>query len=196
MRFPQAHLEILGYKHIVALAERAFYADAMRSIEYGPLASSSRETRSLPPELVDYFASFDLILSYLFDPDEIFATICERCGVRNAYCGPAETRAATNMRRVNSPDRSNSSAYTWSDPAAEFIQRRRSRVRRNFLASLQHRSALHPGSGSETKNWPIENGELANYDRGSDAAGAPACGPLKGNDSVVSCVLIVAARAD
>ena len=37
--FRDAHIEILGYKHIVALAERRFYANAMRSIEYGALAS-------------------------------------------------------------------------------------------------------------------------------------------------------------
>ncbi len=37
--FPSAHLEILGYKHIVALAEMSGYADAARSIEYGPLSS-------------------------------------------------------------------------------------------------------------------------------------------------------------
>ena len=37
--FPDARIEILGYKHIVALAEMSGYADATRSIEYGPLAS-------------------------------------------------------------------------------------------------------------------------------------------------------------
>ena len=36
---PAAHLEILGYKHIIALAEMSRYADATRSIEYGPLSS-------------------------------------------------------------------------------------------------------------------------------------------------------------
>ena len=38
-RFPKAHIEILGYKHIAALAEKRFYAQAVRSIEYGPLSS-------------------------------------------------------------------------------------------------------------------------------------------------------------
>ena len=32
-RFPDAHIEILGRKHIIALAEKRFYADATRSIE-------------------------------------------------------------------------------------------------------------------------------------------------------------------
>ena len=38
-RFPRAHIEILGYKHIIALAENRFYADAIRSIESGSLAA-------------------------------------------------------------------------------------------------------------------------------------------------------------
>ena len=32
-KFPQAAIEILGYKHIAAIAESRFYADAVRSIE-------------------------------------------------------------------------------------------------------------------------------------------------------------------
>ncbi len=35
--WPQARIEILGYKHIAALAENRFYAQAVRSIEYGRL---------------------------------------------------------------------------------------------------------------------------------------------------------------
>ena len=37
--YPRARIEILGYKHIVALAENRFYADAIRSVEYGPLSA-------------------------------------------------------------------------------------------------------------------------------------------------------------
>ena len=50
----------------------------MRSIEYGPLASFFSRDASLPPELVDYFTGFDLVVSYLFDPDKIFATNLRR----------------------------------------------------------------------------------------------------------------------
>ena len=67
--FPYAHLEILGYKHIAVLAENPFYAQAIRSIEYGALASFFAKNSKLPAELVDHFASFDLIISYLYDPD-------------------------------------------------------------------------------------------------------------------------------
>ena len=70
--FPQAHLEIVGYQHIVALAEGRFYADATRSIEYGPMAGFFSPKAELSPELSEYFAGFQQIVSYLFDPDGFF----------------------------------------------------------------------------------------------------------------------------
>src|SRR4030081_64896 len=69
---PDAQVEVLGYKHIAVLAENRFYAQAVRSIEYGPLSSFFAKDQKLPSELVSHFASFDLILSYLYDPDQIF----------------------------------------------------------------------------------------------------------------------------
>src|SRR5438477_6782626 len=81
-RFPNAHLEILGYKHIAALAEKRFYADAVRSIESASLAKFFAKDSALPADSLDYFGSFDLILSYLYDPDGIFET-----NVKKSCCG-------------------------------------------------------------------------------------------------------------
>src|SRR2546423_12755504 len=49
-RFPSAHLEILGAKHVAALAEKRFYADAVRSIESGAFASFFAQGSELPTE--------------------------------------------------------------------------------------------------------------------------------------------------
>src|SRR5215475_5755400 len=86
---PQEHIEILGYKHIAVLAENRFYAQAVRSIEYGPLARFFARNSELPSELADYFASFDLIISYLYDPERVFEKNLRRCGVETLICGPA-----------------------------------------------------------------------------------------------------------
>ena len=88
--YPHAHIEILGYKHIAVLAENRFYAQAVRSIEHGPLASFFAKNSELPAELANYFASFDLIISYLYDPDRIFENNLRLCGVENLVCGPAK----------------------------------------------------------------------------------------------------------
>src|SRR5919198_701104 len=83
---PQTHIEILGYKHIAVLAENRFYAQAVRSIEYGPLSRFFALKSELPAEMANYFASFDAIVSYLYDPDRIFETNLRRCGVQNLIC--------------------------------------------------------------------------------------------------------------
>src|SRR5436853_4685086 len=88
--YPDARIEILGYKHIAVVAENRFYAQAVRSIEYGPLASFFAKDSELPAELVSYFASFDLIISYLFDPDGIFEKNLRRSGARKILKGPAK----------------------------------------------------------------------------------------------------------
>src|SRR5438874_1899873 len=81
--FPAAHLEILGYPHILALAEGRFYADAIRSIEYSALAGFFVPGSDLAGDLVEYFSGFQQVVSYLFDPDFFFETNLRRCGVKN-----------------------------------------------------------------------------------------------------------------
>jgi heptosyltransferase-2 len=110
--FPQAHLEILGHCHIAALAERRFYANAIRSIESGALAPFFARDAVLPAEVAGLFASFDLIVSYLFDPDRIFQDNLKRCGIKMLIAGP-RNRPATNTPCFNLPDRSNRSACIW-----------------------------------------------------------------------------------
>ena len=48
--FPNAHIEILGYKHIIALAENRFYANATRSIVYAPLSRFFARDAELPAD--------------------------------------------------------------------------------------------------------------------------------------------------
>ena len=155
--FPNAHLEILGYKHIVALAEKRFYAEATRSIEYGPLAGFFARGADLPRELADYFARFDLVVSYLFDPDLVFEQNLIRCGVdmflaANTKIAGDEHAALQLAQPLTQLDLAD------LDPAALLYP---SAADRAFAQSFLRPAnapvvGLHPGSGSETKNWPPE----------------------------------------
>src|SRR4029450_8749681 len=156
---PQAHMEILGYKHIAVLAGERFYAQAVHSIEDGPVARFFARNSELPAELADYFASFELIVSYLYDPDWIFETNLRRCGVENLICGPARivenaVHAAQQLARpiqelgINVVDFAERIFPSTED--REFA--------REFLAPMpQPVIAIHPGSGSREKNWPLDN---------------------------------------
>jgi heptosyltransferase-2 len=155
----QSHIEVLGYKHIAVLAEDRFYAQAVRSIEYGPLARFFARDSELPEELANYFASFDLIVSYLYDPDLIFETNLRRCGVQNLICGPARIveNAGHAARQLARPvEQLGVEVVDLAERIFPSIEDRE--FAREFLASLlQPIIAIHPGSGRQAKNWPLEN---------------------------------------
>jgi heptosyltransferase-2 len=157
--WPQAHMEILGYKHIAVVAEERFYAQAVHSIEYGPLARFFARDSELPAELTDYFASFDLIVSYLYDPDRIFETNLRRCGVENLICGPGRIveNAGHAARQLARPiEQLGINVVDLAERIFPSIEDRE--FAREFLASVpQPIVVIHPGSGSYEKNWPLEN---------------------------------------
>jgi heptosyltransferase-3 len=156
-RWPDAHIEILGYPHIIELARRRYYAEATRSIEARPMAGFFVPNGILDPSLMDYFASFNVIVSYIFDPDEIFATNVRRCGVKQyilASPRPVELPAAQHYCRPLE-----SLAIYVDAPQPRLFPNEEDRdAAAQFLAQLGREpiAAVHPGSGGERKNWPVE----------------------------------------
>jgi len=156
---PGAHIEILGYNHIAAIAENRFYAQAVRSIEYGPLARFFADKSDLPMELADYFVSFDLIISYLYDPHRIFEENLRRCGIQDLLCGPAKVveNAGHAARQLARPiEELGIEVLDLSERIFPSMEDRA--FARDFLGTHpQPTIAIHPGSGSQHKNWPLEN---------------------------------------
>ncbi len=155
--FPAAHLEILGYRHIIALAEGRFYADAIRSIEYSAMAGFFVPRSELAPDLSEYFASFHQVVSYLFDPDRFFETNVRRAGVKNflpAYAKIDDSEHAA--KQLARPLQS--LALYLDDHAATVHPTAADRAHaEEFLGKARGRLiAIHPGSGSPKKNWPVE----------------------------------------
>ncbi|MGI8436439.1 MAG: glycosyltransferase family 9 protein [Chthoniobacterales bacterium] len=155
--YPSARLEILGYKHIVALAEQRFYADAVCSIEYAGLASFFARDAALPDDLKDYFASFDLVVSYLFDPDGIFAANLKRCGGARLITGPAKFGLHKHAT-LELAHPLQELGLTLYDPAAHiFPNEQDNEAAASWISSVSPPFlALHPGSGSVAKNWPLD----------------------------------------
>lgn len=156
-RFPEAHIEILGHTHIIALAEKRFYADAIRSIEEGALASFFAKDAALPARLTAYFSSFDLIVSYLFDPDGIFQENLARCRIKRLIAGSAKLSGHEHAAIQLARPLEQIGLHLQDSAARIFPSEGDRKFARNFLRDSSERViALHPGSGSETKNWPIE----------------------------------------
>jgi len=154
--FPDCRIEIVGYRHICSVADGRFYADAVRSIEYAPMAGFFNPRSDLDPELSAYFAGFGQVISYLFDPDGFFAGNLKRCGVKNLICG--DPRISGSQHAVCQLARPMESlALFLEDSSLEIFPTAEDAAEAERLLS-GHRPpfvAVHPGSGSPKKNWPL-----------------------------------------
>ena len=163
-QLPQARLEVLGYGHIAQLALAGGLADELRSIEARPLAGFFARNGGLTPELQAYFASFAIVVSYLYDPDEIFRANVARCSKAQFIAGlhRPDDKAGLHATEVFLKPLERLAIFD-ADPSP--------RLAIHSPPSPVKKIALHPGSGSERKNWPEANwaGLLAHLVRSSDA---------------------------
>jgi heptosyltransferase-2 len=155
---PDAQIDVLGYKHIAELVNNRFYADCVRSIEYGPLSRFFAKDSELSSDLKSYFASFDLVISYLFDPDQIFENNLRRCGVGRFVSGPAKIDAGEHAARQLARPLEQLGLTVDELRAKLYPSVADRKIAFEFLRHCsQPIIALHPGSGSEGKNWPLGN---------------------------------------
>lgn len=158
-QFPQTHLEVLGYSHIAGLARAGGHVDAVRSIEARPMAGFFARRGDLKAELSLYFGSFSIIISYLYDPDEIFKTNVARCSKAQFIVGP---------HRPDESERTHATEVFLKplERLAIFQPKAEPELKLGALAPAAMLPpgrwfAVHPGSGSEKKNWAESNwGEL------------------------------------
>ncbi len=146
-QFPDAHLEVLGYPHIIQLALAGGLVNHVQSIEARALAGFFARGGELAPELVDYFSEFDLIVSYLYDPDAIFQTNVARCTIAQFIAAPhrPDERTGLHATKVYLKPLERLAIFD-ADPTP--------RLCIGPQAAALKQVALHPGSGSERKNWP------------------------------------------
>ena len=163
--FAQCRLEILGYPHIAALAQRCgpteerTYADAVHSIEYGPLAGFFARRGDLDPALCEFFAGYQQVVSWLFDPDGIFEANIRRAGVKNYLSAYTKVTADHHASAQLARGLESMALFLDAPPAAVL------RPTADILAQAdawlagvglqQGFTAIHPGSGSPRKNWPL-----------------------------------------
>jgi heptosyltransferase-3 len=148
-QFPDAFLEVLGYPHIVQLAQAGKVVDRVQSIEARALAGFFARNGTLEEDLRDYFSEFDLIISYLYDPDEIFKTNLARCTTAQFIGGPHRPSESGGVHATQ----------VFLKPLERLAIFDADPVPRLSLGAGPNSKrplALHPGSGSESKNWPEE----------------------------------------
>lgn len=149
--FPGQPIEVLGTPGIVDLARHFGLADAVRRLEDPALARFFVPGAPLDPAWCGYFASFSVVVSYLFDPDDIFHENLARAGVDTLLRGP-------HRPSEGGP----SAAEQLARPLAGLaLFPEPGETGTPFLPSAatdpSSSVALHAGSGSPRKNWGLEN---------------------------------------
>lgn len=152
-KWPEAEIEMVVGKKFGELVVGEGAIQAVRPIDQPGLASFYARAGKLDAEWSDYFTEFDLTISYLFDPDEIFFTNWKRAGGTGEYI---------------SHDPRNPKEAAWKH-LAQPVQRLGGSVgdsRRLFgekikgVKKIQKRKpswVIHAGSGGSKKNWPIQS---------------------------------------
>jgi heptosyltransferase-2 len=157
--FPDAYLEVLGYPHIAQLALAGGLVDRVESLGARALAGFFARHGELAEELVDYFSEFDLIISYLYDPDQIFSTNVSRCTRAQFITGPHRPKEGTTIHAAQLYLKPlERLAIFNADPVPRLRMGNDSSPLPNAAGQGNDRVlALHPGSGGEHKNWPEAN---------------------------------------
>lgn len=151
-QFPDTRLEVLGYPQIATLAEAGGCADATRSIDSRPLAAFFARGGELHPDLASYFSGFHVIFSYLYDPDEIFRTNVARVTKAQIIQGPHrpdDEREAHATEQLLEPLQRLAIFDAETRPKLTFNAR--------WPKPPHPTVAMHPGSGSDRKNWSEAN---------------------------------------
>ena len=160
---PTRTIEVLGHPQISEIALRRYYLDAVRSVNHGPLSAFFMPRAVLDPAWMEYIGSFDLVLSYFYDPDGLFLLNLNRCEpgeilthsprVPDDFDRPAAHHFAEIVKPLGL-------ALNGKVESEVFLSEEDAAAARAYLAGLKPGTrlvAIHPGSGGETKNWPKES---------------------------------------
>jgi heptosyltransferase-2 len=150
-QFPQTRLEILGYPHIAQLAVAGGLADAAHAIEARPLAGFFARGGQLEESLQEYFSRFAIIVSYLYDPDGIFQANVASCTRAQFIPGPHRPGATAERHATEELLQPLERLAIFDADAVPHLTLNEAP---GLEAGPSGGLGLHPGSGSERKNWP------------------------------------------
>lgn len=152
-KWPHAWIEMVVAKKFGELVTGPGAVDAVRPIDQPGLAGFYATGGVLDPDWCDYFSEFDLTLSYLFDPDGVFAGNWRRGGGAGEYLA-LDPRNPTEeaWRYLARPLR----VLGLEPQGADRLYGSKLATARGGGGQAK-RVVIHPGSGSPKKNWPLSH---------------------------------------
>lgn len=151
--FPESRLETVAYSGVAQLALAGGLVDGVRSIESRQFAGFFAGKGDLDKDWSTYFNQFAIIISYLYDPDENLQTnikkVCEAQFIQGPH-RPDETAGIPASEALLKP--LERLAIFGTDPVPKLNLKP---AGTSLKTSGERWLAIHPGSGSERKNWPL-----------------------------------------
>jgi len=148
-RWPAARLELAGNARAGQLALNRGLVDAVHSQDEGRWGALFAPAE-LPADFAHWLGSFDLVVNYWPDPDRTLADRFPRSGSQTFLSAAAKPGLAPAAAHFCEPLR----ALGLSSP--EFFVPLPSRPASGGESPAGLRIAVHPGSGSQAKNWPLD----------------------------------------
>jgi heptosyltransferase-2 len=149
--FPDTNLDLLAYPQMAELARASGVIDSFRSIEARALAGFFARKGNLDPELSLYFEGVSLVISYLYDPDEFFKLNFGRVSKAQFI------QAAHRPNELESTHATDVFLKPLEQLAIFDVDREPRLKIEPEKEILEACIAVHPGSGSEKKNWSVEH---------------------------------------
>ncbi|MFC1498324.1 glycosyltransferase family 9 protein [Verrucomicrobiota bacterium] len=156
-RWPEAYIEVTGYPHIANLALATGLADKITSLDSAGVAHYFSLAPGLQEDQKSYVRSFDIIISYLYDPSSTVKTNLITAGAKHVIYGSPMVENTHAVEHLFKPLESlaiypEKSEYPQLKLKKDNIANGRERIKKIGNKVI----AIHPGSGSPKKNWPIE----------------------------------------
>ncbi len=157
-RWPEAYIELAGYPHIANLALAGGLVDHVVSLDRAEMARFFAARPVFTEAQASHVQSFDVILSYLHDPQGILQENLLLAGARQVLScspimagGPAARQLLKPLESLAIYPESMAPQLALAASAKE--RGRQWLTERGVMADFV---AVHPGSGSPKKNWPLD----------------------------------------
>lgn len=157
-RWPDAYIELIGYPHIANLALAARLVDHVESLDRAGIARFFTPTPTFSDEQAAHIRSFDVVFTFLHDPDEFVRDNLKAAGAQMVVYGSPIVTEGHAIEHLVKPLESLAIYAAGATPRLSLGESDRARGREWLAAHrcAERAIAIHPGSGSPRKNWPAD----------------------------------------
>ena len=157
-QWPAATIEIWGYPHIAELAVAAGWAQSVVSLDRAEMARFFVPEPQFTDAQVAAVRSFDLIFNYLHDPVGQVRSNLLLAGAKQVLSGSPIIKRGHAVPFLLEPLQALALYDEGLVPTLDFPEELRAQGRERLRARGVRGApvAVHPGSGSPSKNWPVE----------------------------------------